>query len=229
MPLQSPVLVRRFAAGFAVILGLQAAWILAAELTRPVVHFFPGNGTDAKSAARYNSSAGAAAWIGWPRGDLWTDYAVTANAAVIGEIEDGVISSPSSLNKGASRVAETAAILAPSDARAWLLLAIDNATSPSNAGKALAQLKMSYYTAPYNDELFPLRIQVAARTPHIADEELSSFVEYEIGVVIRHKPSLKPSIASAYRTASPAGHRFFETTLAKLDPKYLAELKAAKP
>lgn len=229
MPLQSPILVRSCAAGFAVVLGLQAALILGAELTRPKMRFFPGNGTEANAAHTHNSSAATAAWIGWPRGDLWTDYAVTANASVIGEIEDGTISSPSSLNKGAPRVAEIAATLAPSDARAWLLLAMDNAQAASNAGKALAQLKMSYYTSPYNDELFPLRIQVAARSPSIADDELSSFVEYEIGVVLRHKPSLKRAIASAYRIASPAGIRFFETTLAKLDPKYLAELKISKP
>ncbi len=154
MPLQSSVLIRSCAVGFAVILGLQAAWILAAELTRPEMQFFPGNGTDARAGATHYSSAAAAAWIGWQRGDLWTDYAVTANAAVIGDIEDGVMSAPSSPAKGARDVAETAAELSPSDARAWLLLALNDGQSASNAGKALAELKMSYYTSPYSEELF---------------------------------------------------------------------------
>ena len=229
MPLQSPILVRRLATGFAIVLGLQAAWILAAELTRPEMGFFPGNAAEAKIAAAHNSSTAAAARIGWPRGELWTDHAVTASAALLGEIENGVALSASDLSNNANGIAETAAALAPSDARVWLLLAMNNAQSASNDGKAFAQLKMSYYTSPYSDDLFPLRIQVAARSPHIADEELSSFVEYEVGMVIRNKPKLIGFIASAYRTASPAGRRFLEIALAKLDPKYLAEVKATRP
>jgi hypothetical protein len=55
---------------------------------------------------------------------------------------------------------------------------------------------------------------------------LSNFLEGELESVIRYKPSLKQSITPAYRTASPAGRRFLEITLAKLDPNYLAELKS---
>jgi hypothetical protein len=104
-----------------------------------------------------------------------------------------------------------------------------NAQAASNDPKTLTLLKMSYYTSPYSDALFPMRIQVATGSPSIADEELSSYVEYELGVVVGRKPDLKRSVAPAYRTASPAGRRFFETVLEKLDPAYLAELKALKP
>ena len=228
MPLQPPVMVRSFGAGFAVVLGLLAAWIIAAELIRSDMRFFPGNAAEAKTAAMKQSSAAVAAWIGWPRGELWTDYAVTANAALIGDMKDGKLAGASGLDNSARGVAETAATLAPSDARAWLLLAM-NAWSESNDDKAAALLKMSYYTSPYSDDLFPLRIQIAARSPRTADEELNSYIEYELGVVVSHKPNLKRSIASAYRAASPTGRLFFDRSLAKLDPNYLAELKATKP
>ena len=178
-----------------------------------------------RTSALQNSAAATAAWVGWPRGELWTDYAVTANAGSIGAMN---ASSPSRADDRASSVAETAAILEPSNARSWLLLAM-NAQAASNDSKALALLKMSYYTSPYSDALFSLRIEVATRSPSIADEELSSFVEYELGVVGGQKPDLKRYIARAYRTASPAGRHFFESALAKLDPAYLAELKALKP
>jgi hypothetical protein len=229
MLLKPSSLVRTCAAGLASILAIQSAWILAAELTRPKTHFFPRTGIDARDAATHNSAAAAAARIGWPRGDLWNDYAVTANAPVVSVIEDGVMPTASSLNNDTGHVAERAARLAPSDPRAWLLLAMENMRSESDEGKALAQMKMSYYTSPYNGDLFPLRMQIAARLPGITDEELNSFVEYELGIAIRKNPSLKPSIASAYRAAGSAGRRFFETTLEKQDPSFLAELKTTKP
>jgi hypothetical protein len=227
MPLQSPILFRICAASFAIVLSLQATWILAAELLRPKVKF-PGTLAEARAATALRSSAATAAWIGWPRGELRTDYAVTANAGFVGDVEGGALLNASNHNNNANGVAETAATLSPSDARAWLLLAM-NAQAASNADSALARLKMSYYTSSYDDELFPLRIQIAARLPSVTDGELSGFVEYELGVVTRNKPTLKGVIASAYRAASPAGRQFLEITLAKLDPKFLAEVKATRP
>jgi hypothetical protein len=228
MTSSSPIVVRRFAAFFAAVLGLQAAWIMAAELTRPAMPFFPGNAVSAKMAATKAASAANAAWLGWPRGELWSDYAVTANAKLLNELESGAVSGAAGINDGARNVAETAATLAPSDARNWVLLAM-NQMAAGNYGKALAQLKMSYYTSPYSDDLFPFRIQTAARSPSNTDEELSSYVEYELGVIVRQKPDLKRWIASAYGNGSSAGRQFLNQALNKVDPAYLAQLKAAKP
>lgn len=226
MPLPTPIAVRRYATCFAVILGLQAAWILSAELMRPANSFFPASADQAKIAAANYTHAATAAWLGWPRRDLWSDYAVAANAALIGDIEAG--SGAAAANKDASDVAETAAKLAPSDARNWVLLAMSNLIA-GNYSKALAQLKMSYYTAPFSEDLFPVRIAIAARSASAADDELGSYVEYELGVIVREKPDLKRSIALAYQQGSVAGRQFLDRTLTKLDPTYLAQLKASKP
>lgn len=229
MARQSPPSIRIYAGAFAIVLGLQSVWLLAAEITRPALPFFPINGAEAKATAIHYSAAAAAAHIGWPRGDLWADYAMTANAALLGDIEDGVIPSTNRQSEGASSTTETAAALAPSDARAWLLLASADMQSASKDGKALAQLKMSYYTSPYNEHLFPLRIQIVARSAIPFNDELRSFIEYELGMIIRHKPGLKRSIASAFRVASPAGRHFLETSIGTLDPNFLTELQTAKP
>lgn len=229
MVAQSPISIRIYAGAFAIVLGLQSVWLLAAEITRPALPFFPVNGAEAKTTAKHYSEAAAAARIGWPRGGLWVDYAVVANAVLLGDIEDGVIPSANRQSKGAYSITETAAALAPSDARAWLLLASADTQSPSKDGKALAQLKMSYYTSPYSEHLFPLRIQIVARSAAPFDDELRSFIEYELGVIIRHKPGLKRSIASAFRIASPAGRHFLETSIGTLDPNFLTELQTAKP
>lgn len=222
--LHAPVLFRPYATGFASLLGLLATWTLAAEATRPSLGYFPANAVEAKAVAQENSSAAAAAWFGWPRGDLWADYAITANAGLIGA---ATANSPIRADDHANEVAETAAMFAPSDARSWLLLAM-NAQATSNDTQTTALLKMSYYTAPYSDGLFPLRLQTATRSQSIADEELASFVEYELGVVVGQKPGLRRLIGLAYRSASPAGRRFFESALAKLDPTLLNELKRAR-
>lgn len=219
--LHAPVFLRPFATCFALVLALLAVWIVAADLTRPPPLAFPANAAEAKVIAAQNSAAATTARLGWPRGELWSDYAVTANAALTGATND------TRAKEDANGVAETAAALAPSDARVWLMLAM-NASSSLNDAHTAALLKMSYYTSPYSDVLFPLRIQIATRSPSIADQELGSFVEYELGVVAGHKPNLKRFIAPAYRSASPAGRGFFENALKTLDPALLAELRAGR-
>lgn len=223
--LHAPVLFRPYATGFAVVLGLLATWTLAAEATRPSLGYFPANAVEAQAVAQESSSAAAAAWFGWPRGDLWADYAVTANAGLIDAV---TANGPLRADDHANKVAETAAMFAPSDARSWLLLAV-NARAASNDTRTTTLLKMSYYTSPYSDALFPLRVRVASRSSNIADEELASFAEYELGVVVGQKPELKRHIMAAYRSASPAGRLFFDGALSKLDPNFLRELKSAKP
>jgi hypothetical protein len=63
--LHAPVLLRPFATGFALVLGLLAAWIMAAELSRPSQGRIPANAVEAKAMALQNSAAATAAWIGW--------------------------------------------------------------------------------------------------------------------------------------------------------------------
>jgi hypothetical protein len=202
---------------------------MAAEATRPKLPFFPMNGAEAKASAMYRSAMATAAWIGWPRGDLWVDYSVTVNAALLADIEDGIAGKADHPEQNAPGVSETAARLAPSDARAWLLLASVNEQSASNDSRALAQLKMSYYTSPYNEHLFPLRIQIVARSTARFDGELRGFSDYELGLAIRGQPRLRQSIASAFRMASSEGRQILETSIGKHDPKFLAELKTANP
>jgi hypothetical protein len=229
MTVKSTTSIRIYASTFAAILGLLSAWLIAAEAMRPTLPFFPANGANAKAAAIRRSEAAAAAWIGWPRGALWTDYAVTVDAAFLAKLEDGIANNGSRVDDYALSVSETAARFAPSDARAWLLLASVNSQSAPNNGQALAQLKMSYYTSPYSERLFPLRIQIVARSMAPFDDELRSFIDYELGMVVRDKPDLRQAIALAFRMASPAGHQFLATSIGKSNPKFLAELKAANP
>ena len=206
------------------VLAVQAAWILLPEILRPALPFFPATSSEARSLAARHAEAALAAGIGWPRGDLWVDKSLTANAALLGAFEDGRPAGAPAV-PGTRATAKTAATLAPADARAWLLLAMTAARSRDN--KAPAQLKMSYYTAPYSARLFPLRVQVAAQLPQINDSELQGFLQSELKMIVQERPNLKPTIASAFRAATPAARQFFETALAQLDAGFLAELRSA--
>jgi hypothetical protein len=206
---------RRYAGIFAGILGLFAVWICAAEITRPTLPFFPSGGAEGKGLSSHAAAAAAVAIIGWPRGDLWVDNAMVENSALLADIQNG--SGTDNSGESFLRTAERAAALAPSDARAWVILAALSEESPTTATKALAQLKMSYYTSPYNEALFPIRIQIAARSTAGADEELHSYLKYELGTVVSKKPAYKLSVASAYKMSTPAGQQLLESLFKELN------------
>lgn len=229
MPIHSAISIRIYAGVFGILLALQSIWLIAAEVTRPAILFFPTNATQANAAATQHSAAAAAANIGWPRGDLWVDNAITASAAALSACESANAANALAANSQTLSIDNTAAALAPADARAWILLAMASEQTASKKDQALAQLKMSYYTAPYNEYLFPLRIQIVARLSNINDEELRVFIEYELRLAMHDRPNFKHSIASAFGKAGPAGRQFFEATLAKIDPKFLAQLRTANP
>ncbi len=206
------------------VLAVLAGWILLPEILRPALPYFPATSSEARSLATRHAEAALAAGIGWPRGELWTDKAMTANAALLSAFEEG---RPSRAPAGARATAKTATLHAPADARAWLLLAMTSARLHNS--NAAAQLKMSYYTAPYSARLFPLRVQIAAQLPQIDDPELQGFLQSELRMIIQDRPNLKQSIASAFRAASPAARQFFEEALAQLDTEFLGQLRSANP
>jgi hypothetical protein len=133
----------RFLAG---ILGLSSVWILTTELVRPTLPFFPNDAEAIGAAAAHQSAAKAAAWIGLIQGKLWTGYAMTVAPDLSGELA-GKAPIPSLEALDSTRFAAAkAAEFAPSDARAWLLLAGANFRQFSQ--RTAGPLKMSYYTGP---------------------------------------------------------------------------------
>ncbi|HLI93996.1 MAG TPA: hypothetical protein VKU83_10315, partial [Puia sp.] len=181
--------------------------------------FFPTDKTEIDYASAQRDRAAIVASLGWPRGDLWADYALSADCRFLNDV-------PASTTIDRTEpVSEHALALAPYDARLWLLLSAINAQSGWKDDKTLAQLKMSYYTAPNDIRLIPLRISIALQSQAIGDKELQELVEHEIRTIIMRKPELKPVIATAYRGASAAGRAFVEEKLAVLDRKFLTDLQ----
>jgi hypothetical protein len=218
----SPRLLRLCAIIFAGILAVQAAWLLTAEFTRVPMPYFPSTKADLEFATAHRNAAAVAAQLGWLRGDLWTDDAIAADAGLLND-------AGAQVSDDAKQITEHAAAFAPYDSRVWLLLAAINARLGWKDDKTLAQLKMSYYTSRNDIRLIPTRIQIAAQSPAIKDDELQGLVTHDVRTILLHKPNLKPIIAIAYRGASQAGRHLMEGVLAELDPKLLSELRTPKP
>lgn len=216
---RTPISFRIFVTVFSLLLGLQAAWLLSAELTRVSLPFFPTDKTEIEYASAKQDQAASAALLGWLRGDLWADYALAADSRLL---------TAATTNDKAELVSDRAVAHAPYDARLWLLLAAINAHAGRTDDKTIAQLNMSFYTSPNDTRLMPLRLRIATQFQAMTDDELQNLIEHEIRAAQR-KPELKPMIAAAYREASPAGRQFIEAKLTVLDPKFLSDLRSNRP
>lgn len=225
MPLQqqSPIRLRLYALTFGAILALQGAWILAAEIIRYPLPYFPMGQAEITAATEHQTAAFSAAQIGYLRGDLWTDYALAADAGLLNDI------GKPDTDSRKREIAQRAARLAPYDSRIWLLLSAMNAQPGWTDARTAAQLKMSFYTSPNDIRLIPLRLRIAARSDLSADDELQYVIEHQVRTIALQKPALKSAIAIAYREASPVGRQLINKTVAEIDPALSGELGATKP
>lgn len=219
---------RRYAFVFAAILGLQAVWSLAAESYRQPLPYFPTGHAGLDAITAHRDAAYTAARIGWIRGDLWADYAVTSDVGLLND-PDNLHANSKDSHAQMRLITEHAASLAPYDSRLWLLLAASNAQSGWKDDKTAAQLKMSFYTSPNDIRLIPLRLKIATQSNAVIDDEMQYLIEHEIRTIVLNKPDLKLTIAFAHRAASPGGRQLIEKTLDGIDPKYSTELRATKP
>ncbi len=212
---------------FAALLVVQAAWLLSVELVRPSLPYFPADQSSAATAESKRAQAGLAAQLGLVRGELWVDEAATLAAGAVSELLGFAAPDSPRLTAAAETAARRAARLSPHDPRGWLLLAATAARLDRLNRDIAEPLKMSYFTGANEAALMPLRIRIATRSDIIEDDELQVLVTEDIRTILLHQPALKPAIIAAYRYAVPQGKRFLETTASKLDPAFLAELRAA--
>lgn len=216
--------IRYFALAYSAILALLAIWLFLAEISRPALPWFLVDRAAAAAGASSRNDAKWAARFGLVRGALWTEYAMTY-ADLFWLNASGESLASSHVLDQARIAAERAVTYAPHEARAWLLLAAFESQSDSLKARSAADLKMSYYTAPNEAELMPMRLATALQPSAIGDEEIRQLTTAEIRARLAHRPELKRVIATAYRDAPPPGKRFLEATLAALDPDLLSSMR----
>jgi hypothetical protein len=91
----------------------------------------------------------------------------------------------------------------------------------------IALLKMSYYTAPNELALFPLRLQVSLQPNNLKDPDIQDLTKRDIRLVVTKLPSLKPALVAAYRAAPPTSKAMVERVISEIDPTYLAAMRAS--
>jgi hypothetical protein len=204
----------------AAVLGTQCIWLLLAEFSRPSVERLPTDPQSAAVAAKQRVDATWAAWIGAIRGDLWAQSAYTYSDLIWFNSSDD-IKLNNSLDEARARL-DRAARYAPHQAGVWLLLAqLGSRYRWSNPDPAEA-LKMSYYTAPSELSLAPLRSLVAAQLP-VLNDELQLLVRQDLRLLVSEQN--KPAIVQDYEAASPTGKRFIEQAISEIDPTLGASLR----
>jgi hypothetical protein len=77
---------------------------------------------------------------------------------------------------------------------------------------------MAYYTAPSDKTLMPLRLQIATRADRFDDIQIREFISRELRLLLQQNQ--KAAIGNAYNTASSAGRRLIEQTVADTDPAF---------
>lgn len=106
----------------------------------------------------------------------------------------------------------------------WLMLA---GAPKQNSIQTAAMLKMSYYTAPNDLDLLPLRLSVALATDAVVRElEFRDLIKRDVSLVVTRRPAIRPALVAAYRSASAEGKIYLENLISELDPTYLDNMRA---
>ena len=213
---------RKVLVAFAITLAIAGTWTLISELARAPRVGFPID-QNYQAAADQRWKAALAARVGMVRGDLWAELFFSfANSILIrGGPDFGAIES---LN-GALPAARRALVYAPFRSEVWLLLAEMAKDYQLQMPSAATALTMSYYTAPYNQALTPLRLSMATRGNAVRDAALRQLVEQDLQIILTGKPNLRPAVLAAYATASAEGKHVIESVVYETDPSFLTRLK----
>lgn len=219
-----PAWLRVGLAVFSFVLVAQATWILLAEYYHPRGVTLLVDEQASHVASMERDIARRAAGFAVVRGDLWAESAFTDSGLIWAERA----SSPDAVSevKEAKISPERALRYSPHRGDVWLLLAAMADRFNWQDYHARALLKMSYYTAPNELALFPLRLRTSLRVAGIQDPELQDMIRRDIRLVITRAPVLKPALIAAYKATSNENKEFVERVVSEIDPMYLATMRA---
>jgi hypothetical protein len=118
---------------------------------------------------------------------------------------------------------------APYDSELWLALALLRTQRDPRDRALVEALKMSYFTAPNDPQLMPVRLDTATLFDALADADLKELARGDLRLMLTRRADLKPAVASAYRRASSLGKSFVEESVQSIDPAFMPILRGQKP
>ncbi|WP_407193997.1 hypothetical protein [Bradyrhizobium sp. STM 3566] len=108
----------------------------------------------------------------------------------------------------------------------WLMLAALSREQRSADYDVAALLKLSYYTAPNDLALLPLRLTVALGEVSVASEpELRELVQRDVRIALTKQPSLRPALIAAYQSASADGKGLVDNLISEWDSAALQSMR----
>jgi len=93
-----------------------------------------------------------------------------------------------------------------------------------------ALLKLSYYTAPNDLALLPLRLNVALGEASVVNEpELRELVQRDVRMAFARQPALRPALIAAYQSAAADGKALVDNLISEWDSTALQSMRKEVP
>jgi hypothetical protein len=140
---------------------------------------------------------------------------------------DNAVLSTAEAERNANSQEEVMRVLkaAPHNSELWLLLALLQSQHKSRGRQIVEALKMSYFTAPNEVQLMPLRLYTAALSDALSDPDLKELARGDVRLMLIRQPELKPSVLFAYRHGSGPGKAFLQDAVQSIDPEFVSMLR----
>ena len=209
---------------FGLTLFSQAIWIAGPELYHTSVIRLALDDKARPSMRPEQERAQQAASLAGLRGDLWSESAFAYSSQLWNAKPDLSADTAIAVRKDL----ENAIRYSPHRGDAWLMFAGMAARYKWKDYKPSSLLRMSYYTAPKEAGLIPLRLVIALRE-WTNDPELQELISGEIRLVLTRLPNLRPSLITAYNAASPAGKIAVEQVVSRIDASQLTRITGKTP
>jgi hypothetical protein len=209
---------------FALLLLIESAWLLLAQIFHPSIDRLPTNATAAATIISLRDRAIRAASIGSFRGQLWAEAAFTYSALFWTAARSQPDPKLAQEFAKAREIIERALNDAPAQPGVWLLRAELAIHYPELGINKLESIKMSYYTGPSEQDLMPLRLLLAVSSDASKDPEIGQLVSRDLRLLLARRD--RAAIAEAYDQASPEGRQFIESTIGNLDASAREWLRA---
>jgi hypothetical protein len=159
------------------------------------------------------------------RADLDANYAATVALMAV-RPNNGVLSlSDSQKNADAQEDLTRVLRSAPHRSELWLLLALLKTQHKSGNRPIIEALKMSYFTAPNDAQLMPLRLYTAVLSDALSDPDLKELALGDVRLMLIRRADLKASVLLAYKRGSSLGKAFLEEAAQSIDPQFLSVLR----
>ncbi len=224
--LAEPVNLRLSLLAFGSFLALCAIWLLLPAIILHKTIALPLDRNSAGAAERYRGSAVLAAGIGGVRGDLWAQAAFSDASLIWPDRAGSAGGANAARIETAKFHAEAALALAPINGPAWLFLALLPAAGDA---RVATLLEMSYFTAPSDLAIAPLRLERAITSSALLDTDIQEFVKSDLRLILANRPQLQPAIIAAYRAAPPRNQSVFEALAVEVDSTFGQSLRSGAP